>query len=912
MEVTDAHVAAGKPGSVQHWLLGRNGEVESLTKALADLGSGTGRAIALVGDPGIGKSALVRAAVAQARAAGIPVFASSGGRINLPPALGRPEIAGARMPNGRAAAMSVVDDLHTVPDSAPDRITDIEWLMELTAAGPFLCLLAYRQRQVSPELAAVLSRASSIGLLDVWNLEPLSPEHARALLGDHPNADEVLRQADGNPQYLQLMATDDKTVDARTAILGELAGLDPTSRAVLEVAAVLGGKFHPELLAAVADLELAAATAVLDALTRVDLVRPAKPAPLLSLRHLAVGKVVYQRLDPGRRTYLHQRAEVELAARAAPIAERAFHIAQAPDARRPDHATVLIASARDTLYVSPAVATHHLDVALSLLQRGGGFWYEAKVLLARSRLLTGDAAEGQALLGALRAEMAGGPPEMATALADSSRIERLRGRYSEAGALARAGLASLAENDSATATALHVELSDHAYDLKDYATSQHHAETAAVLAREHEDSVGEANALAKAALACLVSGNQAGALAMATRAAELFDAATDEALVTNVETAQQLGLTEGMLGRLVDSERHLARGTALSRRTGQIHARANLLTTLTNAQLRTGNLRGALASSEEAGRLNGDPGSPATEAIFSALRADALFWRGDPGDLAEAGALGERAVAIANGLPTTWAVSVCCTHAEFLLNTGDPARATSLLLEAAGGDELPLLPTWRRPRSCDILARAAASVGDYAAVEHWARMAEASVTQIPSTGRMGFAGRARMRAHAGHGDTDRALRSAQEAIVDFASSGERIELGCTLLAAAALSLDADRPSPVSTWLDRVALLAEQCGSGRLAAEVATQRARLAPKSDSTRGLGTLPVLSRQERKVAELAITGMTNRDIAETLFLSVRTVESHLRTIYRKLGVSNRTSLARAVLDSGPPGATRESQRSP
>lgn len=53
-------------------------------------------------------------------------------------------------------------------------------------------------------------------------------------------------------------------------------------------------------------------------------------------------------------------------------------------------------------------------------------------------------------------------------------------------------------------------------------------------------------------------------------------------------------------------------------------------------------------------------------------------------------------------------------------------------------------------------------------------------------------------------------------------------------------------------------------------------------------------LSRAERKVAALAAEGRTNRQIADTLFLTVSTVEQHLTRIYRKLGVSNRDELKR------------------
>jgi DNA-binding CsgD family transcriptional regulator len=57
-------------------------------------------------------------------------------------------------------------------------------------------------------------------------------------------------------------------------------------------------------------------------------------------------------------------------------------------------------------------------------------------------------------------------------------------------------------------------------------------------------------------------------------------------------------------------------------------------------------------------------------------------------------------------------------------------------------------------------------------------------------------------------------------------------------------------------------------------------------------------LTDTERRVAELAAAGHTNREIADALFMSVHTVEAHLTRIYRTLGVQSRTGLARADLD--------------
>ena len=52
-----------------------------------------------------------------------------------------------------------------------------------------------------------------------------------------------------------------------------------------------------------------------------------------------------------------------------------------------------------------------------------------------------------------------------------------------------------------------------------------------------------------------------------------------------------------------------------------------------------------------------------------------------------------------------------------------------------------------------------------------------------------------------------------------------------------------------------------------------------------------------ESQIAALVAEGMTNKDIAASLFLSPKTIEFHLGRIYRKLDIHSRTQLARAVL---------------
>ena len=73
-------------------------------------------------------------------------------------------------------------------------------------------------------------------------------------------------------------------------------------------------------------------------------------------------------------------------------------------------------------------------------------------------------------------------------------------------------------------------------------------------------------------------------------------------------------------------------------------------------------------------------------------------------------------------------------------------------------------------------------------------------------------------------------------------------------------------------------------------------ARTEPRGPSGAADGGLDALSRREREVAVLITARKTNREVAAELFLSEKTVESHLRNIFAKLGASSRVDVAHAV----------------
>ncbi|MEU8580301.1 AAA family ATPase [Streptomyces abikoensis] len=140
-----------------------------------------------------------------------------------------------------------------------------------------------------------------------------------------------------------------------------------------------------------------------------------------------------------------------------------------------------------------------------------------------------------------------------------------------------------------------------------------------------------------------------------------------------------------------------------------------------------------------------------------------------------------------------------------------------------------------------------------------------------------------------------------EAVEWLAGSPARVEharaeyhLGRALLAAG------DQPA-AREHLRTAVGLARQCGALALAEAARGGLVTAGGRMRKATGCRT-DLLTRTERKVAALARAGASNREIAEALFVTVRTVEMHLTGVYRKLGVGDRAALASALPPEAPP----------
>jgi ATP/maltotriose-dependent transcriptional regulator MalT len=106
-------------------------------------------------------------------------------------------------------------------------------------------------------------------------------------------------------------------------------------------------------------------------------------------------------------------------------------------------------------------------------------------------------------------------------------------------------------------------------------------------------------------------------------------------------------------------------------------------------------------------------------------------------------------------------------------------------------------------------------------------------------------------------------------------------------------------------------LAYRCGAGRLA-QRATDELRATGARPRRASLTGLEALTPSERRVAELAAGGMSNPEIAQAVFVTLNTVEGHLRHVYQKLSVSSRKQLPAALRSAVPHRPTSQAGQVP
>jgi DNA-binding NarL/FixJ family response regulator len=236
-----------------------------------------------------------------------------------------------------------------------------------------------------------------------------------------------------------------------------------------------------------------------------------------------------------------------------------------------------------------------------------------------------------------------------------------------------------------------------------------------------------------------------------------------------------------------------------------------------------------------------------------------------------------------------------------LLETDDVTRGAEELLAAGGGAELPLIP---RPRKCvyyEPLALAELRRRRPEAAARYAGLAEAAADGLGLRVPTSLAQRARAAVLLETGDAAAAAELALASAAGAEKAGARIEAARSrTLAGRALRSAGERDSAI-TELQAAAKELEACGAvayhGEAVRELRRLGVRIARRTRSgSQATGGVASLTARERQLAELVWDRKTNPQIAAELFLSEKTVESHLRNIFHKLGASSRVEVARAI----------------
>jgi DNA-binding CsgD family transcriptional regulator len=202
--------------------------------------------------------------------------------------------------------------------------------------------------------------------------------------------------------------------------------------------------------------------------------------------------------------------------------------------------------------------------------------------------------------------------------------------------------------------------------------------------------------------------------------------------------------------------------------------------------------------------------------------------------------------------------------------------------------DLPVIGTSALPELVEACARLGRSDQADTAVQRYAERALATGTPLA----LGLLSRSQALV----ADPDQARGRYEEAIELLSSSPARLELARTHLLYGEWLRRQRRRREARDQLRRAFDMFDAMGADGFAARAQVEL-RATGERVGRREVGTPEELTPQEAQIAGLVSRGEANRDIAARLFISPSTVEYHLRKVFRKLGVTSRTQLARRIM---------------
>jgi ATP/maltotriose-dependent transcriptional regulator MalT len=272
------------------------------------------------------------------------------------------------------------------------------------------------------------------------------------------------------------------------------------------------------------------------------------------------------------------------------------------------------------------------------------------------------------------------------------------------------------------------------------------------------------------------------------------------------------------------------------------------------------------------------------------------------GDLETALEMGAESVELArtvdDGVITAFAGAI---YAQALCEAGEPDRAAELLLDSVGGEDLPLLAGSWRATYFELLSRCCLELGqlDEARAAADKVRAQADEQGLQLSGLM--ADRAGAAIALAEGRPEDAVDLALSAVARSEEIGARVYAATSRALAGRALTAAGRSDEAIAQLVRAADDFDALSALRYRDQVEAQLRSLGhtvhrrtPRGQPE-GVG-VELLTGRELEVAELVRDHLTNREIAQQLFLSLKTVEAHLRNIFHKLGVSSRGEVAEFI----------------
>jgi ATP/maltotriose-dependent transcriptional regulator MalT len=273
------------------------------------------------------------------------------------------------------------------------------------------------------------------------------------------------------------------------------------------------------------------------------------------------------------------------------------------------------------------------------------------------------------------------------------------------------------------------------------------------------------------------------------------------------------------------------------------------------------------------------------------------------GETGRALASARDAAARSERLNETFFSSLARLHLAAALNAaGDPAAARAELVAFETGPNQRLLDL-RGGHGWELLVETQLAFADHDGAEETARMAEERARAAGLPQHLVRAACSRAAVRRARGDGAGAVAAAREAI-GLATSSANPLLGArahALLGAGLGQLgEAERGIAELQQAERTFFA---FGALREADSAAHELRRLGwrgPRRARDAPRSAMEKLSAREREVAILVAEGRRNRDVAAALFLSEKTIESHLARIYDKLGIRSRAALAAFVAEAG------------